>query len=267
MTTTLTTRSRATRAAFAALAMAFFAPELPAQHLHTNNRWKDCAFVIDSSLTQGAWHQFVSELGLVMYFRPLDAAQPLGKGHVEVAVLDWRTRIDDSKDAWNNTFSHPNAEHELVKEGALKVPGLMVRGGLTDRVDVGAYVTRNFDANYGVVGAQVQFSLRNDARTGFAVATRASAVALVGPEDLTSSVYGLDLVVSRKLGILSPYASVSGFLSHGHERTSKVNLADENVLGAQATLGVAARISRMKLGAEYNLARVSGYAFRISVGS
>ena len=51
---------------------------LSAQHLHLNNRWKECSFVIDPSLTPEAWHQFVSEAGLVTYIRPLASARPLG---------------------------------------------------------------------------------------------------------------------------------------------------------------------------------------------
>ena len=38
---------------------------LAAQHLHTNHEWDECSIVIDPSLTQAAWHQFVREVGLV----------------------------------------------------------------------------------------------------------------------------------------------------------------------------------------------------------
>lgn len=48
--------------------------------LHVNPRWKQCSFQLDSSLTQGAWHQFTEEAGLVVYFRPLTDARPMGKG-------------------------------------------------------------------------------------------------------------------------------------------------------------------------------------------
>ena len=45
-----------------------------AQVLHVNDRWDECAIVLDPALTQHAWHQFVSEVGVVMYFRPLTSA-------------------------------------------------------------------------------------------------------------------------------------------------------------------------------------------------
>lgn len=95
---------------------------------------------------------------------------------------------------------------------------------------------------------------------------------LFGPEDLSASVYGMDLVVSKELvsrGLwdLSPYAGLSGYLARGQEHTSKVELEDENVLGAQGTLGVALGISVVRLGVEYSVGKVDGYAFKLAFGS
>jgi hypothetical protein len=251
----------------AALILAVAMSPAAAQVLHVNNRWKECAIVIDPSLTQQAWHQFVAEVGQVMYFRPLASARPLGARKFEVAVLNWSTRIDDADPAWNDTFSHPDATHWLFDGDALPIPGLMMRMGVTDRVDVGAYFTRNTRANYGFFGGQVQYSLLADLDRDLAAAARLSAVRLFGPEDLNATVLGLDLLVSRDVWILSPYAGVSGFLSHGREQTSKVDLADETVLGAHATVGVAWAIRFLRLGAEYSVGRVDGYSFKVAIGT
>ena len=259
-------RSHTARCATTAFLLALCAPALSAQALHTNERWKNCSFLIDPALTQDAWHEFVSEVGPVMYLRPLSTARPLGKGRLELAALASATRIDQTKSAWNDTFSHPDPDHPLTEGSSLNIPGLMVRAGVTDRVDVAAYGTKSIGANYGIVGAQLQYNVVNDATRNLAAAVRATGVRLVGPEDLSASVYGVDLLVSRTVRFLSPYAVVSGHLSRGQEHTSKVDLADENVLGAQGTLGVAAKLSMLTLGAEYHAAKVSGYAVKISVG-
>lgn len=248
------------------LAALFAAAPLHGQVLHTNDRWDDCAIVIDPSLTQAAWHQFVAEVGVVSYFRPLASAKPLGRGHFEVAVLNWATRIDDADDAWNDTFSHPDSTHWLFDGNALPIPGLMLRAGVTDRVDAGLYFTKNTASNYGLLGANVQYALLEDAGRNLAVAGRGSATWLFGPEDLSTSVFGLELVASRDIWKVSPYAGVSGYVSRGHEHTSKVALDDENVYGVQGMLGVAASVSVLRLGVEYYLARVSGYSFKIAVG-
>ena len=236
----------------AALMLMMAASALPAQVLHTNDKWDECAIVLDPSLTQEAWHQFISEVGLVMYFRPLAGAKPLGRGRVELAVLQTGTMIDDSDAAWNDTFSHPDADHWLFEGDALQIPGLMARVGVTDKVDVGAYFTKNFAANYGFLGGQVQYNLLNDTTRNVAAAGRASVVRLIGPEDMTATVFGADFLVSKSISIVTPYAGVSGYWSRGHERTSKVDLDDESELGVQGMAGVIVTVSRLRLGAEYN---------------
>lgn len=258
-------RSRVGPAAVLALALAV--SPLTGQILHVNDEWDDCAIVLDPSLTQEAWHQFVSEVGLVAYFRPLTSAKPLGTKRFEIALVNVSTRIDDADPAWNDTFSHPDATHYLFDGDALPIPGLMARAGISERVDVGAYFTKNLNANYGIVGGQLQYGLLNDMDSKLAAAARATAVRLFGPQDLSASVYGLELLASRDVWVLSPYAGVSGYLSRGHERTTKVDLDDENVFGVQGTLGMAYGISHLRLGAEYTVGRVNGYAFKVAFGS
>lgn len=249
-----------------ALVLAAAASPLPGQVLHVNDRWKNCAIVIDPSLTQAAFHQFVSEVALVTYFRPLSSASPLGKHHIEFALLQQSTRIDAADDAWNDTFSHPDSTHWLFDGGALPIPGLTLRAGITDRMDLGAYFTKSIGANYAMAGGQLQYSLLESANRNLAAAARVSFVRLFGPEDLGASVYGVDLLMSRKLSVLSPYAGISGYLSRGQEHTPKVDLQTENVFGVQGTAGVAVSLKGFRLGTELNLARVRGYAFKVGYG-
>lgn len=249
------------------LSMASLAPPLFAQVLHLNDKWDECSIVLDPALTQDAWHQFVGEVGLVTYFRPLASARPLGPRHFEFALLDWGTRIDDADAAWNDTFSHPDSTHWLFDGAALMFPGLMARVGLTDRMDVGAYFTKVPGANYGFLGGQLQYNLLHDLERKLAAAGRFSVNRLFGPEDMEAHTYGLDFLVSKDVSRFSPYAGVSGYLTRGRETTSKVALADENVFGVQAMVGTAASISVLRLGAEYNFAKVLGYSFKVAVGS
>jgi hypothetical protein len=258
---------RLTRAlAAAASGIVLSSAGLTAQVLHTNDRWEECAFVIAPVLTQQAWRQFASEIGLVMYFRPLASAKPLGAKHVEIAIVQWSTRIDDATSAWNDTFSHPDSTHWLFDGDALPLPALMLRVGITDRIDVGTFFTQNVKANYGVVGGQVQYSLLNGASGRFDAAGRVSGGVLFGPDDLNATVLGADLVVSRDVAFLSPYAGVSGYLSRAQETTSKVNLEDESSIGARGTLGVVLSIRKLKVGAEYNVTKVTGYSFKVAFG-
>jgi hypothetical protein len=98
-----------------------------------------------------------------------------------------------------------------------------------------------------------------------------SFVSLFGPEDLDFTLYGMDLVASRTYALpsgrasIAPYAGVSGSLSRSHEKSSVVNLRDENIFGAQATLGAVARLSVATLGVEYAVARVSSLSMKVGV--
>jgi hypothetical protein len=239
--------------------------------LHVNPRWKECSFQLDSSLTQPAWRQFTREAGLVAYFRPLDDAEPMGRGNFEVSMVRWKTGIHDRDDAWNDTFVHPDSTHWLFEGSGLKFPGLMLRAGVTGTTDVGLYFTKNPRANYGFLGGQLQQRLAGGASDDWAVSTRASVMSLYGPEDLDFSVYGGDVLASKSLKLggwatVSPYAGVSIYLASSHEKSPVVNLDDERVLGAQANVGAAIQISKARLAAEYNMAAVRTFSLKVGIG-
>lgn len=245
------------------LSLTLFSSTLFAQILHTNDKWDECSFLLDPSLTQEAWHQFTGEAGLVIYFRPMNSAKPLGVKNYEFSILDWGTMIDDKDAAWNDTFSHPDADHYLFDGNALLFPGLMFRAGITDKLDIGTYFTKAPGTNYGFYGGQFQYNLLNDIEKNLAAAVRFNYVGMYGPEDLKLSVYGMDFLVSKELSGISPYAGVSGYLSRAQETTSLVNLDNENVFGLQGMVGIVANISMLRIGTEINLAKVSGYSFKI----
>lgn len=253
-------------AATVALCLTGFVSRVSAQHLHTNDRWDECAIVLAPSLTPAAWRQFVSELGIVTYFRPMASAKPLGRKHFEIGLLDWGTQIDDADAAWNDTFSHPDSAHYLFEGSALHIPGLMARAGITDRVDVGMYFSKNLNSNYGFVGGQVQYAVLTDTERKLSAAGRVSIVRLFGPADVQASTYGLDFLVSTEISRFEPYLGVSGYMARGRETTSKVDLDAETAFGAQATVGITARVSVLRLGAEYHAAKVPGMSMKVALG-
>ena len=239
--------------------------------LHINPKWKQCSFQLDPSLTQSAWHQFTQEAGLVAYFRPLSDARPMGKGHFELSMLQWKTGIDDADAAWNDTFVHPDSTHWLFEGSGLQFPGLMARAGVAGGTDVGVYLTKNSGANYGFYGAQVQQSLVKSPTNVWAAAARASFVSLYGPADLNFSVFGVDLLTSRHFAMsrwaaVSPYVGVSTYLSTSHEKTAAVTLDNETALGAQAMVGAAVQLSVARLGVEYNVAKVPSFSLKVGIG-
>ena len=227
------------------------------QTLHTNNTWSECSFLLDPSLTQEAWHQFAKEVGNVVYYRPMTSAKPMGAGNFHIGISNMTSSIDDSEDAWNDTFSHPDSDHWLFEGGGLGFPGLEARMGYNEKIDIGLYFTKNPNANYGFYGAQLQYNLINNLENGLAAAVRASFVQLFGPEDLNQGVYGLDLLVSKDVDRFSPYAGISTYLGRAQATTSKVSLDDENIIAAQGMVGVTTHLSFLRIGAEINFASVN----------
>jgi len=238
--------------------------------LHVNPRWKECSFQLDASLTQAAWHQFTQEAGLVAYFRPLTDARPMRRGNFEFSMLQWQTNIDDDTHAWNDTFVHPDSTHWLKEGKGLKFPGLTARLGVASKTDLGVYFTKNPNANYGFYGAQLQQNLFEDASGNWSASARGSFMKLYGPEDLDFTTYGADLLVSRRITVskwlkVSPYAGLSSYLTHSHEKSPVVNLADEHVLGGQAMLGAELQLSKARLAAEYNFSRVNSLSLKVGI--
>jgi len=240
-------------------------------HLHTDSKWDECSFQLDPSLTQSEWHQFAAEAGNVIYFRPLTDAKPMGVGRFELSVLQWNTKIDENENAWNNTFVHPDSSHWLIDGPELPFPGLTLRAGVTKKIDAGIYWSERPGANYGVWGAQVQYNFFNDTARKFSASTRINFSALYGPDDLNLNVYGVDLIASKEFKLyskwlsISPYATVSPFLSHAHEKTDAVDLHDETLFGMQGAIGAVAKISCVRLGVEYNMARVNTLSYKLGV--
>lgn len=237
--------------------------------LHVNTEWEECSFQLDPSLTQESWHKFTREAGMVVYFRPVINAEPLGAGRFQFDLLQWNTGIDETNDAWNNTFVHPDSAHYLVGGEILGFPGLSLRAGLTDKIDAGIYWTLRPGANYGIIGGQLQYNFIHDTSTNWALSSRLNFNSLYGPDDLNLMVYGLDALASKKFNVfgdwasVTPYAGVSGYISHAHEKTEAVVLEDENIGGLQGMLGLNANIYFLELGAEYNFANVITYSYKL----
>jgi hypothetical protein len=262
-------------AAFAAVFVISAVPASAQSHshppLHVSDRWKDCAFQLDASLTRSAWRQFTREAAQVIYFRPLRDASPMGAGRVELSMIQAHVGIDDNDAAWNDTFVHPDSTHVLFEGSGLDVPGIMGRVGVTDRVDAGFFFTKNPNSNYGVAGGQVQYNMLNRGPASIDASVRASASTLFGPEDVNATVYGVDAVVSRTFNIrrgvsIAPYVGATSFLSTTSEKSNVVDLPDEHIAGVHANAGAVANVSFLRVAFEYDAAAVQSRTLKIGFG-
>ena len=58
---------------------------------------------------------------------------------------------------------------------------------------------------------------------------------------------------------------MSGYLATSHEKSDVVDLDDEYVPGAQASLGAALQLSFVRLGVEYNVAQVNSFSLKVGI--
>ncbi len=233
-----------------------------APQLHVNDAHRSCSFDLHPDLTAGEFEEFAAELGSVLRFRQLGDTTTLGRGRVDISVQFARTPIDDAKGAWNNTMSHPAADHYLGR--AISFPRIVARFGVSDRVDVGAWGGLDPHANYGMVGADTKIALLRQGRgRPVSVSIRPSVTSLVGPSEVWAGNASLDVSVSRALGPVSPYAGVAASTSLAVERSEDVDLDPATAQDSLAYAGLSYRWRALVLSAEVEKGALVSYAFRI----
>jgi hypothetical protein len=243
-----------------AFAASLFISASYAQELHVNPAFENCSIELDPSLTQSQFHKFTREAGMFLTFKLLAPAEPLGAKKFELGLEYSRFRIDDSDPAWNNTFSHPDENHYLGE--VIKMPKLFARMGVSDRIDVGFYFTKNPEANYGFLGGEMKYAFFQEPAKPAAAAVRASYATLLGVDDMDFHVFGVDVSTSKNLGMLTPYLGIGVNLARGIETTSKVNLDNETILTPRGIIGARFSISIISLTAEMDIAALSTFSLR-----
>jgi hypothetical protein len=190
----------------------------------------------------------------------MSPAEPLGAKKFQAGIDYSITRIDDADPAWNNTFSHPDEHHYLGDRIAM--PKLFARMGVSDRIDVGFYFTKNPEANYGFMGGEIKYAVFMESEKPVAMAVRTTYATLLGVEDLNFHMLGVDVSASKKIGMLAPYLGIGANLGRAIETTSKVNLDNETVLTPRGMIGARLSLSFFSLTAEMDVAAISTFSLR-----
>jgi hypothetical protein len=171
------------------------------------------------------------------------------------------TPVDQHDGAWINTFTHPDENCPLGDQ--ISIPTLRARMGISDAIDIGAYWTIAPDANYGMIGAEKKYAFLSETERYPSAAVRASATILTGVDDFDLGIYSIDLLASKKIDFITPYAGLRSSIAIGTVTTTKVALSQEIVPITQWYLGFTASVWIVSLSAEYNIASVNTLAFAV----
>lgn len=234
--------------------------------LHVNNTWKECALVLDPSLTQSEFGDFVDEVAPMLYFRPMAGAKSLGKPRYEISLEFWKTApIQDYAGKWNNTFSHPGADHYLTgNDHTLVFPVPRVRMGVTDDVDAEIYYTSS-GANYSFFGLAMKYTVHNSPGGGWDFAIRPSYSTLLGVADMTYRSLAIDALASRNIGSFRPYVGATYLYGRASETTSKVNLNSETANALQWMVGSEYSWKHLRMALEADLGIVRMYSIKFGL--
>jgi hypothetical protein len=225
--------------------------------LHVDPSLKDCSVIFAPELTQSAFQRFVREFGSVSAFKQMSPPTTLGKGGVALGLDMIYFTVDEASDAWNDTFAHPDATHYLGSHKSF--PSVRLRVGVTDAVDLGAYYTRNPDANYGWLGVEGRYGLlRQNAAVPISLTVRGAYTKTLYVADMDMHTATFDVSGGRTFwNRVTAYAGWGGDLILARETTDAVQLKTEVAPVSRAFGGVQLRLWHMALGVEREVGALS----------
>jgi hypothetical protein len=236
----------------------------PDPALHVDSSLEDCSVIFAPELTQSAFRRFAREFGSVSAFKQGSPPTTLGKGGFSVGLQQIFFSVDERSDAWNDTFHHPDAYHELGSD--LSFPKLSLRVGVRDDLDVGAFYAQNPEANYGWLGLDVKYAIleqREDMPVTLAV--RGAYTKTLYVADMDMHALSLDVSVGRTFwNVVTPYLGLGSEAVLARETTDAVDLQTEGVVVPRLTGGVELRYWHVALGAEANLSDVDSFQAQLS---
>jgi len=241
----------------AALALALLLPAAarpaPDVVLHVDPSLDDCEVHFSPQLTQSAFGRFVREFGTVSAFKQGGPPDVLGPWGFALDVQQIRFRVDERSPAWNDTFTHPAADHWLGSDKAF--PKLRLRLGIADDVEVGAFFAKSLAANYGWLGLEGKWALlRQSERMPVTLAVRGAYTKTLYVRDMDMHAVTADLSVGRTFwGFLTPYVAVGSDAVLARETSSAVSLRTEKQSASHLTAGLELRSWHLALGAEAQL--------------
>ena len=232
--------------------------------LHVDPSLKDCSVKFAPELTQSAFSRFVREFGSVSAFKMASTPTTLGRHGFLLGIENISFTVEEHANAWNDTFAHPDADHELGSDKTF--PKVRLGYGINDRLDLGAFYTENPNANYGWLGLEARYGLKKQSATEpVSVSLRGAYTRTLYVDDMDMNAFTVDAAAGRMFyGFLTPYAGAGGDLVLAHETSDVVMLHDENHFIPHAVAGLEARVWHAAVGAEYTWGELTSLQLHVT---
>ena len=149
------------------------------------------------SLAQDEFRALSRDLGAAFAYRGVTPATALGPLGFDVGIEVTQTKMENS-----SLFALAGAGGE----SSLVIPKVHVHKGLFGGLDFGAFVGGAPEIDARLYGADLRYTFVDDGLAVPAIGVRVSATRTTGLGDLKVSTAAVDLVVSKRFTLVTPYA-------------------------------------------------------------
>lgn len=184
-------------------------------------------FPLASSLAQGEFRALSEDLGAAFSYKGVTPATPLGILGFDIGLEVTSTRLESS-----DVFRLAGAGGP----SSLVIPKLHVHKGLWRGFDIGAFVGGASEVDATLFGAELRYAFLDDGIATPALGLRLSGTRATGLGDLRVATGALDLTVSKKFAIVTPYAGAGAVRVQASVRGSP--LAEESFNAGRVFAGV-----------------------------
>lgn len=254
-------------ASLATLSLALLLPgaALATPVLHVDPSLDDCEVHFSAGLTQEAYRRFAREFGSVSAFKLGAPPTVLGRGRVSLDLEQIFFSVDEESAAWNDTFTHPAADHWLGS--SKEVPKLRLRAGVTDDLELGVFFTKSPEANYGWLGIEAKYAVFQQGEDApLSLALRGAYTKTLWVRDMNMHALTADVSIGRTFWrAVTPYLAVGADAILAMETSAAVDLKTEAPFVPHLAAGVEARWWRLAFGVEAQVAALTTVQAQVSV--
>jgi hypothetical protein len=161
-----------------------------AQSAHAND------FPSVGTLSQDQFHKLSQDLGAAFSYKGVTPATPLGLLGFDVGIELTDTKMENS-----SIFALAGAGDQ----SHVLIPKVHVHKGLPAGFDIGAFVAGAPDIDATLFGAELRYAILDDGLATPAVGVRLSGSKATGLGDLNVATAALDVTVSKKFTLITPY--------------------------------------------------------------
>lgn len=215
-----------------------------------------------NTLSQGEFEQMTQDLAAAFSYKAGTSSAPLGTSGFDLGLSVVVTDIIPEHQAvWDKAVSDGDIT-------TLAVPKLYLQKGLPFDIDVGAYYLALPGSNIRAWGGEVKYAILDGGISIPAVSIRLAATSLFGVEQFELSTRSIDVGISKRILLVTPYAgigrvwSVNTPMGGAEGALDEVDLAEgRKFIGVSFTPGIV----QMALERD-TVGEIVSYNFKLGIG-